>query len=142
MAIYMLFVHKKFTIAAALAATVFIGFCSPVGAQDADERLYVVTHVDALGQNGAVEAAKMLHEFAADSRKDQGSVRFEVLRDPVRLNTSRSLRSGGPGRTLNPIWPSATAGLSGRNYSPCWAALSTNACTRCCPERASGFHAG
>ena len=86
MAIYMLFVHKKFTIAAALAATVFIGFCSPAGAQDADERLYVVTHVDVLGPNGAAEAAQMLHEFAADSRKDQGSVRFEVLRDPVRLN--------------------------------------------------------
>ena len=86
MAIYMPFVHKKFTIAAALAATVFIGFCSPAGAQDTDERLYVVTHVDVLGPNGAAEAAKMLHEFAADSRKDQGSARFEVLRDPVRLN--------------------------------------------------------
>ena len=137
------FVHKKFTIAAALGATiVFIGLCSPAVAQDADERLYVVTHVDVLGPNGAAEAAKMLHQFAAESRNDQGSVRFEVLRDPVRLNTSRSLRSGGPGGTLNPIWPPAIAGLSGRNYSPCWAALSTNACTRCCPERASGFHAG
>ena len=52
MAIYMLLVHKKFTIAA-LAATVFIGFCSPAGAQGADERLYVVTHVDVLGPNGA-----------------------------------------------------------------------------------------
>ena len=82
----MLLVHRKFTIAAALAAAVFIGFCSPAQAQDPDERLYVVTHVDVLGQNGAAEAAKMLHEFAADSRKDQGSVRFEVLRDPVRLN--------------------------------------------------------
>ena len=79
-------VHKKFTIAAALAATVFIGFCIPAGAQGADERLYVVTHVDVLGPNGAAEAAKMLHQFAADSRNDQGSLRFEVLRDPDRLN--------------------------------------------------------
>ena len=80
-------VHKKFTIAAALAATVvFLGLCGPAGAQDADERLYVVTHVDVLGPNGAAEAAKILHEFAADSRKDQGSVRFEVLREPNRLN--------------------------------------------------------
>jgi len=80
-------VNKKFTIAAALAATVvFMGLCSPAGAQDIDERLYIVTHVDVLGQNGAAEAAKMLHQFAADSRNDQGSVRFEVLRDPVRLN--------------------------------------------------------
>jgi quinol monooxygenase YgiN len=86
MAIYMLLLHKKFTISAALAAAVFIGLCNPGSAQDADDRLYVVTHVDVLGPNGAAEAAKMLHEFAADSRKDQGSVRFEVLRDPDRLN--------------------------------------------------------
>ena len=84
----MLFVYKKVTIAAALAAAVIflLGFGSPAGAQDADEKLYVVTHVDVLGQNGAAEAAKMLHQFAADSRGDQGSVRFEVLRDPDRLN--------------------------------------------------------
>jgi len=63
-----------------------MGLCSLAVAQDADERLYVVTHVDVLGQNGAAEAAKMLHLFAADSRNDPGSVRFEVLRDPDRLN--------------------------------------------------------
>jgi quinol monooxygenase YgiN len=80
------FVNRKFTIAAALVATVLIGLCRPAGAQEADERLYVVTHVDVLGPNGAAEAAKMLHQFAADSRNDQGSVRFEVLRDPDRLN--------------------------------------------------------
>jgi quinol monooxygenase YgiN len=83
----MLFVNNKFAIAATLAATVvFIGLGNPAGAQDADERLYVVTHVDVLGPNGAAEAAKMLHQFAVDSRNDQGSVRFEVLRDPDRLN--------------------------------------------------------
>jgi quinol monooxygenase YgiN len=83
----MLFVNNKFTIAATLAATVvFIGLGNPAGAQDADERLYVVTHVDVLGPTGAAEAAKMLHQFAVDSRNDQGSVRFEVLRDPDRLN--------------------------------------------------------
>ena len=79
-------IHRKFTIRAALAATVFIGLCSPAVAQDSDERVYVVTHVNVLGQNGAAEAAKMLHLFAADSRNDQGSIRFEVLRDPDRLN--------------------------------------------------------
>src|SRR5579872_5934466 len=83
----MRFVNKKFTIAAMLAATVtFIGHGSPASAQTADERLYVVTHIDVLGQNGAAEAAKMLHQFAVDSRNDPGSVRFEVLRDPDRLN--------------------------------------------------------
>ena len=87
MAIYMSLRNKNFTIATTFAATlVFIGLCGPASAQEADERLYVVTHIDVLGQNGAAEAAKMLHQFAADSRKDQGSVRFEVLRDPDRLN--------------------------------------------------------
>jgi quinol monooxygenase YgiN len=83
----MLFVYKKVAIAAALAAAViFLGMGVKAGAQDTDERLYVVTHIDVLGQNGAAEAAKMLHQFAVDSRNDQGSVRFEVLRDPDRLN--------------------------------------------------------
>src|SRR5579863_10393192 len=83
----MLVLHKKFTIAAALAATVvFIALCGPASAQEADEKLYAVTHIDVLGPNGAAEAAKMLHQFAADSRNDPGSVRFEVLRDPDRLN--------------------------------------------------------
>ncbi len=80
-------VNRKFTIAGALAAAVvFAGLCGSLGAQGADERLYVVTHVDVLGQTGAAEAAKMLHQFAIDSRNDPGSVRFEVLRDPDRLN--------------------------------------------------------
>jgi quinol monooxygenase YgiN len=83
----MLLVHKKFTIAAALAGVVvFLGLCNVASAQEADDRLYVVTHVDVLGPNGAAEAAKLLHQFAVDSRNDPGSVRFEVLRDPDRLN--------------------------------------------------------
>jgi quinol monooxygenase YgiN len=87
MAISMLFVYKKIKIAAALAVTViFMGMGGQAHAQDTDERLYVVTHVDVLGQNGAAKAAKMLHQFAVDSRNDQGSVRFEALRDPDRLN--------------------------------------------------------
>jgi quinol monooxygenase YgiN len=79
--------NRNFTLAGALAATVVLsGLCGPAGAQETDQRLYVVTHVDVLGPTGAAEAAKMLHQFAADSRNDQGSVRFEVLRDPNRLN--------------------------------------------------------
>jgi quinol monooxygenase YgiN len=83
----MLWVYKKVTIAVALAAAViFVGMGGQAGAQDTDQRLYVVTHVDVLGPSGAAEAAKMLHQFAIDSRQDPGSVRFEVLRDPDRLN--------------------------------------------------------
>jgi quinol monooxygenase YgiN len=70
-----------------LAVTcILIGLCVPARAQESGEKLYVVTHVDVLGPTGAADAAKLLHQFAADSRNDAGSVRFEVLRDPNRLN--------------------------------------------------------
>jgi hypothetical protein len=69
----MLFVYKKVKFAAALAVTViFVGIGGQAAAQSTDERLYVVTHVDVLGQSGAAEAAKMLHQFAIDSRNDPG----------------------------------------------------------------------
>jgi quinol monooxygenase YgiN len=53
--------------------------------QDQGGKLYVVTYVDVFPQ-GAADTNKWLHEFAADSRKDPGSVRFEVLRDVERTN--------------------------------------------------------
>jgi len=55
-------------------------------AQEPGQQLYVVTHVDTFGGAQAAEAAKMLQQFAVDSRKDAGSVRFELLREPARLN--------------------------------------------------------
>lgn len=58
----------------------------PARAQEPGQQLYVVTHVDTFGGPQAAEAAKMLLQFAADSRKDAGSVRFELLREPARLN--------------------------------------------------------
>ncbi len=61
-------------------------FVCPLRGEDSPEQLYVVTHVDILGPVAAVEAAKMLHQFAIDSRSDPGFVRFEVLREPNRLN--------------------------------------------------------
>jgi quinol monooxygenase YgiN len=51
----------------------------------AESNLHVVTYVDVY-PNFAAEAAKLLAQFAADSRKDQGSVRFEVMRDVARMN--------------------------------------------------------
>jgi quinol monooxygenase YgiN len=134
----MLPVNKKFTLAAALAAAVALaGLCSPAGAQEADERLYVVTHVDVLGPNGAAEAAKMLHEFAADSRKDEGSVRFEVLRDPVRLNHFTIVEVWRTGQDFESHLAASHSRAFRRSYSRCWAALSTNACISYCPE---GMH--
>jgi len=53
--------------------------------QEQSQKLYVVTYVDVF-PNGAADTNKWLREFAADSRKDAGSVRFEVLRDVERAN--------------------------------------------------------
>ena len=50
-----------------------------------DTKLYVVTHVD-VTPNYAPDCAQILRTFAADSRKDKGSVRFELLQDLSRKN--------------------------------------------------------
>ncbi len=61
-------------------------FRVPVGAQQAAaKQLYVVTYIDVF-PNAAAETAKALQQFAEDSRKDPGSVRFEVMRDVERTN--------------------------------------------------------
>ena len=49
------------------------------------KQLYVVTYVDVF-PNFAADTNKLLQQFASDSRKDPGSVRFEVLRDVERSN--------------------------------------------------------
>jgi quinol monooxygenase YgiN len=55
-------------------------------AQGAKEKeLYVVTHID-VTPNFAADTAKEVAQFAADSRKDHGSVRFEALRSVERMN--------------------------------------------------------
>lgn len=53
--------------------------------QKAEERLYIVTYVDVFPEFAA-DTVSALHEFEADSRKDPGSVRFEVLQDTSRTN--------------------------------------------------------
>ena len=53
--------------------------------QPAVKKFYVVTYIDVF-PNFAADAAKQLELFAADSRKDPGSVRFEVMRDVERMN--------------------------------------------------------
>jgi quinol monooxygenase YgiN len=55
-------------------------------AQGAKEKeLYVVTHVD-VTPNYAADTAKAVAQFAVDSRKDAGCVRFEALRSTERMN--------------------------------------------------------
>ena len=54
-------------------------------AANAGKKLYVVTYIDVF-PNFAADTAKALEEFAANSRKDPGSVRMEVMRDVDRVN--------------------------------------------------------
>ena len=59
---------------------------APAPAQDPGQKVYVVTHVDIGGPALAAEGAKLLQQFATDSVKDPGAVRFELLREPNRIN--------------------------------------------------------
>jgi quinol monooxygenase YgiN len=57
------------------------------GAVDAEEPLYVVTHVDVMPR--FTEAGRdLLRQFAVDSRKDAGAVRVEVFEELSRPNHS------------------------------------------------------
>lgn len=73
---------------AILLAGVCAALCVPgaLRAQEPGQQLYVVTHVDLAGPTAAAEGTKLLEQFAADSRKDKGAVRFELLREVSRLN--------------------------------------------------------
>jgi quinol monooxygenase YgiN len=62
-------------------------FAPAAGNVAADERLYVVTHVDVMPK--FTNAARdLLKQFAVDSRKDAGAVRIEVLEELGRPNHS------------------------------------------------------
>jgi quinol monooxygenase YgiN len=61
-------------------------FSGPASAQqNAGKQLYVVTYIDVF-PNFAAETSKQLLQFAENSRKDPGCVRFEVMRDVERTN--------------------------------------------------------
>lgn len=50
-------------------------------------RLYAVTHVDIIGGGGNLdEAIKLMQEYVADSQKDPGAVRIELLQHEKRRN--------------------------------------------------------
>ena len=49
------------------------------------KQLYVVTHIDTT-PNFATDTVKEVAQFAADSKKDAGCVRFEALRSVERMN--------------------------------------------------------
>jgi quinol monooxygenase YgiN len=54
-------------------------------AQAKSGALYVVTYIDVF-PNFTDDTMKALRQFATDSRKDPGSIRFEFLQDVVRTN--------------------------------------------------------
>ena len=57
------------------------------GAQQGGNRLYAVTHVDIIGGGGNLdEAIKLMQEYVADSQKDPGVVRIELLQHEKRRN--------------------------------------------------------
>jgi quinol monooxygenase YgiN len=72
------------TILGLFAAMIAIGSFA-VAQQTTAKTLYIVTYVDVY-PNFAEDAAKLLQQMASDSRKDAGSVRFEVIRDVARAN--------------------------------------------------------
>lgn len=65
----------------ALFAVVLLALASMSGSAAGNARnLYAVTHVDVAGRGEILDqATELIREFAADSRKDPGVVRFEVL---------------------------------------------------------------
>jgi quinol monooxygenase YgiN len=66
-----------------LTALLFFAASLVLSAQDT--KLYVVTHVD-LTPNYIADGTPLLQKFAADSHKDKGVVRFELLVDVSRKN--------------------------------------------------------
>ena len=61
------------------------GQCGAWAQSRPDARLYVVTHVDAEPQF-TQGATRLLETFAADSRRDPGAVRIEVLEENGKPN--------------------------------------------------------
>lgn len=55
------------------------------GAKDSNGPMYVIAHVDIV-PNHKDDGMKLLKDFEAESRKDQGVVRFEVVEEYARAN--------------------------------------------------------
>jgi quinol monooxygenase YgiN len=66
-----------------LTALLFLAASFVLSAQES--KLYVVTHID-LTPNYIADGTKLLQQFAVDSRKDKGVVRFEMLVDVSHKN--------------------------------------------------------
>ncbi|MEQ1884373.1 MAG: putative quinol monooxygenase [Bryobacteraceae bacterium] len=62
-------------------------FVNRADAQQQPKTVWVITHVDFAPQPGGIgEALNLLKLYAADSRKDAGNLRFDVLQQDNRMN--------------------------------------------------------
>ncbi len=69
-----------------LAAAILVGVAAAQQpAKEPGGAVYIISFVDAT-PNFAMDCAKLLVQFAAESKKDPGVVRFEVLRQDSRGN--------------------------------------------------------
>jgi quinol monooxygenase YgiN len=79
-------VERAIRLAAGVAVILaLLPFVGKVLAQNANDKLVVVTHVD-LTPNYEADGTKLLQQFNADSHHDAGVVRFELLQDNGRPN--------------------------------------------------------
>ena len=69
----------------AVAALALLSVGGSARAQQNSQQLYVVTYIDVFPQFAAATTAA-LKQFAADSLKDAGAVRFEIYKDVERTN--------------------------------------------------------
>jgi len=72
-------------LAITLAGGLYLHQAAAQAPKEGGGSLYVIALVD-LTPNFAAEGTKLLEAFAADSRKDPGAMRFEVLRQDSRPN--------------------------------------------------------
>jgi hypothetical protein len=84
-----------------------------------DTKLYVVTQVD-LTPPYIADGTPLLLKFAADSRKEKGAVRFELLQEPGGRTISRSSAFGKTKRPSMPILGPTTPNSFGKSYNRCW----------------------
>jgi quinol monooxygenase YgiN len=68
-----------------LSLTAFLLLAASFILSAQDGKLYVVTHID-VTPNYAADGAKLLQQYTAESRKDKGLVRFEMLVDVSHKN--------------------------------------------------------
>jgi quinol monooxygenase YgiN len=98
------------------------------GAVGAEERLYVVTHVDVMPR--FTEAGRdLLRQFAVDSRKDAGAVRIEVFEELSRPNHSTVVEVWEGRKAYDDHLEAAPLGAIGPSSSQCSAAPSTRGST-------------